>query len=39
MKKEIKVEVTFTPGYEQRFTNACLEAIRKRESRKEKSDE
>lgn len=31
MNKEIKVKVTFTPGYEKRFTSACLEVIKKRE--------
>lgn len=29
--KEIKVVVTYTPGYEKRFTEACLEVLRKRE--------
>ena len=29
--KEIKVQVTFIDGYEKRFTEACLEVIRKRE--------
>lgn len=37
MEKEIKVNITFTPGYEQRFTAACLEVISKRENRKEKA--
>ena len=36
-KSEIKVEVTFTPGYEQRFTAACLEVIKKKE--KEEKEE
>lgn len=31
MNKEIKVKVTFVPGYEKRFTEACLEVIKKRE--------
>lgn len=31
MKKDIKVKVTYIPGYEKRFTSACLEVIRKRE--------
>lgn len=31
--KEIKVEVKYTPGYEKRFTKACLEVL---ERRKEK---
>ena len=30
--KDIKVSVTFTEGYEDRFTEACLEVIKKRES-------
>jgi len=33
MKREIKVKVTLTPGYEKRFTEACLEQIKKREKR------
>lgn len=37
MNKEIKVKVTFTPGYEQRFTAACLEVIKKREESKKAS--
>ena len=28
--KEIKVCVTFTPGYEERFTKACVEAAIRR---------
>lgn len=30
--KEIKVVVTYTQGYEKRFTEACLEVLRKREA-------
>ena len=30
-KSEIKVKVTFTPGYEKRFTEACLAVLRRRE--------
>lgn len=30
--KDIKVIVTYTPGYEKRFTEACLEVLRKREA-------
>lgn len=30
-KKEIKVKVTYTDGYRQRFTKACLDVLRKRE--------
>lgn len=26
-KPKIKVNVTYTPGYEQRFTQACIEAV------------
>lgn len=37
MNKEIKVKVTLTPGYEQRFTAACLEVIKKREESKKES--
>lgn len=32
MKKEIKVEITFSAGYEERFTRACLEALEHREA-------
>ncbi len=31
--KEVKVKVTLTPGYEKRFTAACLEIIKRREAR------
>ena len=31
LKKEIKVRVTFTEGYQKRFTEACLEVLRRRE--------
>lgn len=30
-KKEIKVEITYTAGYQQRFTAACLEILKRRE--------
>lgn len=33
MKKEIKVKVEYSAGYEKRFTKACLEQIEKRKSR------
>lgn len=33
MKKEIKIKVTFTEGYQERYTKACLEVIRKRTSK------
>lgn len=32
MQKEIKVEVTFTEGYQKRFTEACLEVLNEREN-------
>lgn len=31
IKKEIKVKVTFTEGYEKRFTQACLDVLKRRE--------
>lgn len=31
MKKEIKVQVTYSEGYQKRFTEACLKVIKKRE--------
>ena len=34
-KKEIKVKATLTPGYEKRFTAACLEIIKRREARRD----
>lgn len=37
MKREIKVKVILKPGYEKRFTEACLEQIRKRKAVAEKS--
>lgn len=33
MQKDIKVEVTFTEGYQKRFTEACLEVLKKRKDR------
>ena len=33
--KEIKVKATLTPGYEKRYTEACLEIIKRREARRE----
>lgn len=33
--KEIKVVVEYTEGYEQRFTEACLEVLKRREVRNE----
>ena len=34
-KKEIKVEVIFTEGYKERFTQACIKVAKRREERKE----
>lgn len=31
MKKEIKVKLTFTEGYQERFTKACIRVAKKRE--------
>lgn len=33
--KEIKIKVEYTAGYEKRFTEACLEVLKKREARNE----
>lgn len=33
MKKEIKVQVTFSDGYQKRYTQACLNVIKKREQK------
>lgn len=33
MKKEIKVKVTYSEGYQKRFTQACLNVIKKREQK------
>lgn len=35
MKKEIKVHVTFSDGYQKRYTQACLNVIKKREEKEE----
>ena len=35
MKKEIKVKVTFTEGYQKRYTQACLDVLEKRETKKQ----
>ncbi len=35
MKKEIKVKVQFTEGYRERYTKACIEQLKKRETKKE----
>lgn len=37
MKREINVQVEFSPGYEKRFTQACLDQLKKR--KKEGNDE
>ena len=34
MKKEIKVVVKFTDGYQERFTKACIKAAERQTSRK-----
>ena len=31
LKQEVKVKVEFTPGYETRFTEACLRQLESRE--------
>ncbi len=31
MRKEIKVKITLTEGYRERFTKACIRVARKRE--------
>ncbi len=31
-KREIKIKVTYTDGYKERFTKACIEVARKRVS-------
>lgn len=33
--KEIKVKVTYTDGYKERFTKACIEVAKKREKHEE----
>lgn len=38
MKKEdVKVKVTYTEGYQRRYTQACLEVLKKREITKKAS--
>lgn len=34
-QKEIKIQVEFTPGYEERFIKACVEAAQKRLKKQE----
>ena len=34
--EEIKVQVEFTEGYEERFTKACLEKLEQRKRRQQK---
>lgn len=31
--KEIKIKVQFTSGYQERYTKACIEQLKKREAR------
>lgn len=33
MQKDIEVKVTFTEGYQRRFTEACLQVLQKRRDR------
>ena len=35
-EKEVKVKVEFTEGYQKRYTEACLEQLRKRELAKQR---
>ena len=35
MKKEIKVKVQLTEGFQERYTEACLKQLKKRETKKE----
>lgn len=35
MKKEIKVQLTLSEGYQERFTKACIRVAKKREEEKE----
>lgn len=35
MKKEIKVEITFSAGYEERFTEACLKVLEHRKTERQ----
>jgi len=35
LKKEVKVEVTYTPGYEKRYTEACLAVLKRRKAKQE----
>ena len=35
-EKEVKVKVEFTEGYQKRYTEACLEQLRKRELTKQR---
>lgn len=37
MKKDIKVIVHFSPGYEERFARACIKAIQRREQELKKN--
>jgi Flp pilus assembly protein TadB len=33
--EDIKVKITFTPGYQQRFTEACLRQLERRQQNQE----
>lgn len=35
--QEVRVEVRYTPGYEKRFTAACLAVLKERKTRMEKA--
>lgn len=34
-KQDIKVNITYTDGYKERFTRACIEVAKKREKHEE----
>lgn len=36
MKQDIKVKITLSEGYEERFTKACIQVARKRVEKQEK---
>lgn len=37
MTKKPKIEVTYTEGYEKRYTEACLSQLRKREQQNQET--
>ena len=39
VRKDIKVRVEYTEGYEKRYTEACLEQLRRREVLKQREME